>query len=184
MRLWNLQNWQFHFETPPRPFLISIAAQCTLIVQAGSWASTVTVRTVGRRRRKRRTRRRWLSSPPPWWGGSTRWTIRSLTYRRGQNFNWGTRKKLQGVINASRIGISTGKVIAGVVGAQKPLYDIWGDTVNVAARMDYTGEEVTIPWCAIKQTQWPIFKFLNSKLNGNVHYEIVLHSLSRLVKSN
>ena len=49
-----------------------------------------------------------------------------------------------GVINDSRIGISTGKVIAGVVGAQKPLYDIWGDTVNVAARMDYTGEEVTI----------------------------------------
>ena len=47
-------------------------------------------------------------------------------------------------MNASRIGISTGKVIAGVVGAQKPLYDIWGDTVNVAARMDYTGEEVTI----------------------------------------
>jgi len=40
-----------------------------------------------------------------------------------------------------RVGISTGKVIAGVVGAQKPLYDIWGDTVNVAARMDYTGEE-------------------------------------------
>ena len=53
-------------------------------------------------------------------------------------------KKGARVINASRIGISTGKVIAGVVGAQKPLYDIWGDTVNVAARMDYTGEEVTI----------------------------------------
>ena len=32
-----------------------------------------------------------------------------------------------------------GRVIAGVVGAQKPLYDIWGDTVNVAARMDYFG---------------------------------------------
>ena len=39
-----------------------------------------------------------------------------------------------------RVGISTGKVIAGVVGAQKPLYDIWGNTVNVASRMDYTGE--------------------------------------------
>ena len=39
-----------------------------------------------------------------------------------------------------RTGISTGKVIAGVVGAQKPLYDIWGNTVNVASRMDYTGE--------------------------------------------
>ena len=46
------------------------------------------------------------------------------------------------MISKPRIGISTGKVIAGVVGAQKPLYDIWGDTVNVAARMDYTGEEV------------------------------------------
>jgi len=40
-----------------------------------------------------------------------------------------------------RIGICAGKVIAGVVGAQKPLYDIWGDTVNIAARMDYTGEK-------------------------------------------
>ena len=36
-------------------------------------------------------------------------------------------------------GINVGRVIAGVVGAQKPLYDIWGDTVNVAARMDYFG---------------------------------------------
>ena len=39
-----------------------------------------------------------------------------------------------------RVGVCTGKVIAGVVGAQKPLYDIWGDTVNIASRMDYTGE--------------------------------------------
>jgi len=39
-----------------------------------------------------------------------------------------------------RVGIQAGPVIAGVVGAQKPLYDIWGDTVNVASRMDYTGE--------------------------------------------
>lgn len=27
-----------------------------------------------------------------------------------------------------------------MVGAQKPLYDIWGDTVNMASRMDYTGD--------------------------------------------
>ncbi|XP_061197262.1 adenylate cyclase type 2-like [Saccostrea echinata] len=39
-----------------------------------------------------------------------------------------------------RVGINHGPVIAGVIGARKPQYDIWGDTVNVASRMDSTGE--------------------------------------------
>uniref|UniRef100_A0A4W3I4U6 Adenylate cyclase type 2 n=1 Tax=Callorhinchus milii TaxID=7868 RepID=A0A4W3I4U6_CALMI len=38
-----------------------------------------------------------------------------------------------------RIGINHGPVIAGVIGAQKPQYDIWGNAVNVASRMDSTG---------------------------------------------
>lgn len=39
-----------------------------------------------------------------------------------------------------RIGINTGPVIAGVVGTKKFAYDIWGDTVNIAARMESNGE--------------------------------------------
>jgi len=39
-----------------------------------------------------------------------------------------------------RLGIHTGPLVAGVVGKNKFAYDIWGDTVNLAARMESSGE--------------------------------------------
>jgi class 3 adenylate cyclase len=39
-----------------------------------------------------------------------------------------------------RIGIHTGPVVAGIVGVNKYSYDIWGDTVNIASRMETSGE--------------------------------------------
>lgn len=39
-----------------------------------------------------------------------------------------------------RIGIHSGPLVAGVVGKRKFAYDIWGDTVNIAARMEQSGE--------------------------------------------
>jgi class 3 adenylate cyclase len=38
------------------------------------------------------------------------------------------------------LGLNIGPLVAGVIGAQKPQYDVWGNTVNLASRMDTHGE--------------------------------------------
>jgi adenylate cyclase len=43
-----------------------------------------------------------------------------------------------------RIGISTGPVVAGVIGSKKFSYDLWGDTVNLACRLESVGESGSI----------------------------------------
>jgi|GEM_PF-963597 len=47
-----------------------------------------------------------------------------------------------------RIGIATGPVVAGIIGIDKISYDLWGDTVNLASRMESHGESGRIQVCA------------------------------------
>ena len=54
-----------------------------------------------------------------------------------------------------RIGIHTGPVVAGIVGTKKFAYDIWGDTVNIAARMESNSEPGKIN---ISQTTFDLIK--------------------------
>jgi len=55
-----------------------------------------------------------------------------------QEFNGADRGKFN-----MRIGINTGPVVAGVIGLKKFIYDLWGDTVNIASPIDSQG----IPGC-------------------------------------
>lgn len=54
-----------------------------------------------------------------------------------------------------RTGLHTGPVIAGIVGVKKYAYDIWGDTVNVANRMETSGEVAKVN---ISQTTYDLVK--------------------------
>jgi adenylate cyclase len=61
---------------------------------------------------------------------------------------------------AVRIGIHTGPAVAGVIGERKQFYDVWGDTVNVAARMESHGEPGVIQVSAqARQAIGTVFEF-------------------------
>jgi adenylate cyclase len=62
---------------------------------------------------------------------------------------------------AVRIGIHSGPAVAGVIGERKQFYDVWGDTVNVAARMESHGEPGWIQVsAAARQAIGPAFGFV------------------------
>uniref|UniRef100_A0A7N5K770 Adenylate cyclase type 6 n=1 Tax=Ailuropoda melanoleuca TaxID=9646 RepID=A0A7N5K770_AILME len=53
-----------------------------------------------------------------------------------------------------KIGLNMGPVVAGVIGARKPQYDIWGNTVNVSSRMDSTGVPDRIQAARAQPSNW------------------------------
>ncbi|XP_025417726.1 adenylate cyclase type 3 [Sipha flava] len=77
------------------------------------------------------------------------------------DFAFDLKKALQGINEQSfnhfvlKMGINHGPITAGVIGARKPHYDIWGNSVNVASRMESTGKagciQVTEETCTILQ---------------------------------
>lgn len=81
----------------------------------------------------------------------------------------------------ARIGIHTGPVIAGVVGTRKFAYDIWGDTVNIAARMESKCEpgRINISETTYQQVQYRFDCFYRGKLHAKNKGEIDMYYVER-----
>ena len=65
-----------------------------------------------------------------------------------------------------RIGIHTGPAVAGVIGTRKPAYDVWGDTVNIAARLEKAAAVNSILLC--ETTKEKIEGLFDFTLRGEV----------------
>jgi adenylate cyclase len=73
-----------------------------------------------------------------------------------------------------RIGISSGPVIGGIIGSKKFIYDLWGDTVNMASRMESQGQPGAV------QVSEPTYRLLKEKYEFEQRGEIEVKGKGRM----
>jgi class 3 adenylate cyclase len=83
-----------------------------------------------------------------------------------------------------RIGINTGTVVAGVVGQKKFAYDIWGDAVNLASRLESSGEvgRVNISEETYRYIKDQFFFTPRGKINAKNKGEVEMYFVDGRVK--
>lgn len=81
-----------------------------------------------------------------------------------------------------RVGVNVGAVVAGVVGRKKYQYDVWGDTVNLAARLEQAGEPGAV---CVTAALWPELKecfdgYCKGRFLIKGHGELELYVVTRV----
>jgi adenylate cyclase len=80
-----------------------------------------------------------------------------------------------------RVGMATGSVVSGIIGKKKPIFDLWGETVNEASRLETEGIEGEI--LSSEPTYWRLRNSFNFEESGDVRINADLSIRAYKLKS-